>query len=889
MKNRRAVLLLIVVAVLSISAVNAQITSSASGSWNVGATWVGGVVPGASDNVVIAAGHVVTLDIASAQCNNITVSGSNATLRFAIDGTVSGLTVNGNVMINSGGRMRVESRNPVGAANSFVEHTLTLYGDLTNSGIVDLRGGSASGGSANGVLTIFAGSANSTVSLTSTAYLASTEEFHGVTINKTGGAKVVLASGNLFITNNSTVGPALLTFTSGIIETGSNIWVHLATGSTSIVGASSTRYVKGILGRGMNTSAGVEKRFDIGNEIGYRPILVRSSTGGTATGHYAYAKVIEGNANTGSSVLNGGIDSVSRYRYYQVGYSKGGVAGAAASMDFEQFTPTYNVDDGVVQNQSGVMVAYSTNARSTWVNAGPSNHIVDLSNPPTELQSSTIAPVLNLVDGASLNVTLAYGPAGASGPIPDVPNGSYGPSVMHKFDLWKAPSVNPTPLLVYIHGGGLTSGSKADISSSLITKLLAAGISVMSINYRLTPEVVFPQHFLDCARAIQYARHHAAEFNIDPERIGAGGSSAGALTSFWLAYHADLADPVNPDSVLRMSSRLRAVTCWSGQTCMDSRIVVNWIGPYVLQFSSYFGGAIYGIPADSMSTPNGYALQEQASPTTHLTTDDPPTWMYYSTVNPPTNSSEAIHHVNFGLRLKDMLDTLGIEGVVLTPAYTGGITDSATSFLVKNLRDVILPVQLSSFTGRPVNAHSVRLDWTTASEVNNFGFEVQRRGTHQTQFETVLNSFVAGHGTTLEPHSYSFVDTLASNSQLIYRLKQIDLNGTIHYSDPISVASLTDVREQAVPAEFSLLQNYPNPFNPSTEIKFSVETTGRATLEVYNLIGQKVTTLFDDKAESGRLYQIRFDGGRHGLASGMYFYRLSSGKQQSMKKLVLLK
>ncbi len=688
MKNHASIFSILGLLFLFTNALFSQstIASNASGSWSSTGTWVGGVAPSATDDVVIAAGHTVALDTAHAACNNLTVNGSNATLRFAIDGTTSTLTVNGNISIASGGRMRVESRNPVGPANSFVEHTLTLLGDLTNNGTIDLRGGSASGGSANGVLTTFAGTGNSTVSLSSTTYQASVEEFNGITINKTGGAKVVLASGNLFITNNSTVGPAILRFTSGIIETGSNIWVHLATGSTSIAGANSTRYVKGILGRGMNTSAGTEKRFDIGNENGYRPILVRSSSGGTASGHYVYAKLIEGNANTGSSTLNGGIDSVSRYRYFQVGYSKGGIASAADTMRFEEFTPTYNIDDGVVQNQSGVMVAYSTNSRQTWVNAGPSNHIIDLSNPPTELQSSTISPVLALTDNGSLNVSLAYGPAGSSGPIPDIPNGSYGPSVMNKFDLWKATSATPTPLLVYIHGGGLTSGSKADISSSLVTKLLAAGISVMSINYRLTPEVVFPVHFQDCARAIQYARLHAADFNIDPARIGAGGSSAGGLASFWLAFHNDLADPGSPDSVLRMSSRVRAVTCWSGQTSVDKRVVVNWIGPIVLQFTSYFGGAIFGIPADSMNTPAGYALQEQASPAFHLTSDDAPAWMYYSIVNPPTNSSEAIHHVNFGLRLKDMMDTLGIESVVLTPSYAGGITDSATNFLVKHLR-----------------------------------------------------------------------------------------------------------------------------------------------------------------------------------------------------------
>ena len=147
-------------------------------------------------------------------------------------------------------------------------------------------------------------------------------------------------------------------------------------------------------------------------------------------------------------------------------------------------------------------------------------------------------------------------------------------------------------------------------------------------------------------------------------------------------------------------------------------------------------------------------------------------------------------------------------------------------------------------------------------------------------------SFVAGHGTTNVPHDYAFTDNNAPGGAVQYRLKQVDLDGAMHFSEPISSISPTSVREIA-PIEFALKQNYPNPFNPSTEIKFSVETTDHARLEVYNIVGQRVVTLFDDVAEAGQYYKVRFDAGR--MASGVYFYRLASGKQSDLKKLLLLK
>ncbi|MBM3855390.1 MAG: alpha/beta hydrolase, partial [Verrucomicrobia bacterium] len=135
-------------------------------------------------------------------------------------------------------------------------------------------------------------------------------------------------------------------------------------------------------------------------------------------------------------------------------------------------------------------------------------------------------------------------------PPPDLAEISYGPHPRHVLDLWKAPSPGPAPLVVFIHGGGFRGGSKEALSAVLLKGLLARGISVMAINYRLSPEVVFPAHYRDSARAIQFARSRAREWNLDPQRIGATGGSAGAGTSLWLGFHDDLADPRSPDPVL---------------------------------------------------------------------------------------------------------------------------------------------------------------------------------------------------------------------------------------------------------------------------------------------------------------------------------------------------
>ena len=161
---------------------------------------------------------------------------------------------------------------------------------------------------------------------------------------------------------------------------------------------------------------------------------------------------------------------------------------------------------------------------------------------------------------------------------PDLANVKYGPHERNVLDLWKAKSDKPTPLVVFIHGGGFRGGSKEALSPALLDGLLAKGISVMAINYRLSPEVSFPAHYMDCARAIQFARSKAKEWNLDPKRVGATGGSAGAGTSLWIGFHDDMADPKNADPVLRESTRLTCMAVHGAQSTYDPRVIKEWVG-----------------------------------------------------------------------------------------------------------------------------------------------------------------------------------------------------------------------------------------------------------------------------------------------------------------------
>jgi len=251
----------------------------------------------------------------------------------------------------------------------------------------------------------------------------------------------------------------------------------------------------------------------------------------------------------------------------------------------------------------------------------------------------------------------------------------------------------------------------------------------------------------------------------------------------------------------------------------------------------------------------------------------------------------------YGLMISTAFDTITIDGdyrmftCVGPYSFSPGTTlvvdlaivaGTSLADLLANAEDAIVygplvPVELTSFTATS-KMGKVYLNWTTASELNNLGFEVERKIINNNkEGEWVRIGFKEGNGTTTEPKEYSYVDDISSitASSLAYRLKQIDFDGSYEYSDEVFVETLA-------PADFVLEQNYPNPFNPNTTITFGVPVKARVILKVFNSLGEEVAQLVNEEKPAGS-YNATI------LSSGIYFYRLQAGDFIETKKMVLMK
>jgi acetyl esterase/lipase len=254
-------------------------------------------------------------------------------------------------------------------------------------------------------------------------------------------------------------------------------------------------------------------------------------------------------------------------------------------------------------------------------------------------------------------------------PKPDVANAKYGPHERNVLDLWKAKTKRPTPLVVFIHGGAFRAGSKSTLAPDLLDAFLEAGISVAAINYRLSQDAPFPAPMLDSARAIQFLRLKAKDWDLDSERIGATGASTGSGIALWIGFHADLANPKSDDPVEQQSSRLTCVGVFGPQTTYDPRVIKQWVGGRVHEHPGI--QALYGLKASDMDTPRAHQLFTEASPITYLTANAPPVFLYYfeskNPLPPDARPGEGFHHPNFGIKLKEKMDALKVECVLRLP------------------------------------------------------------------------------------------------------------------------------------------------------------------------------------------------------------------------------
>jgi len=227
--------------------------------------------------------------------------------------------------------------------------------------------------------------------------------------------------------------------------------------------------------------------------------------------------------------------------------------------------------------------------------------------------------------------------------------------IRNSLDFWQAPGIGPRPLLVNIHGGGWSSGDKSIYFD--YKPFLDKGISCASIDYRLTPNNPLPTPVHDAARAIQFLRSKAAEWNIDTDRIALTGGSAGACTSMWLLLHDDLAKPNAKDPIARQSTRVCAVAAYAGQTSIDPAVISEWI-PSV-HMHNMIPNAVGEQSIANVWTDNRYKnksykkLYQEFSPINHLDASDPPLYMEYNRDMklPAQSDGDFIHHPMFGVKM----------------------------------------------------------------------------------------------------------------------------------------------------------------------------------------------------------------------------------------------
>ena len=243
---------------------------------------------------------------------------------------------------------------------------------------------------------------------------------------------------------------------------------------------------------------------------------------------------------------------------------------------------------------------------------------------------------------------------------PTYKNISYGPHQDMTLNFWKFESESPVPLLVHIHGGGWIGGKK---NETISPNELKKGYSFASIDYRLAGTELLPAAVHDAARAIQFLRTKAKEWNFNPARIAVIGGSAGAASSLWLAYHDDMADPKSDDPVLRQSSRVCGGVAMGGQTTLDPFLLEKKIGPACIQHGMIWKTVGAKSIEDLMENWGQYKdLSLLCSPMTHVSKDDPPVFLNYGKPAPiPVIKGDGIHHAGFGRLLKEKCKKMGID------------------------------------------------------------------------------------------------------------------------------------------------------------------------------------------------------------------------------------
>ena len=332
--------------------------------------------------------------------------------------------------------------------------------------------------------------------------------------------------------------------------------------------------------------------------------------------------------------------------------------------------------------------AYAAPAAQTAMNPSPEQLQALLKQYPAADANHDGILTLNEAKAYRQKMMAARRPAAADKTLnPTYANLKYGPFEKNVLDLWASPSNRPSPLVVFIHGGGFVGGDKSGIHPQSVKECLAAGAAYATINYRFREQAPIQDILRDAARAVQFLRLHASEYGLDPRRIACYGGSAGAGTSLWLATRDDLADPKSDDPVLRQSTRISAAACLNGQATYDLTQWDKLIGPFRAEWKkdSDEDAKFYHFSRpDDLTTEAGKRILAECDMLRWISKDDPPIFMSCSMPDgEPENRSQYVHHPRHAKAVKARCDEVG-EACEIALGSGGG-EEAALKFLLKNL------------------------------------------------------------------------------------------------------------------------------------------------------------------------------------------------------------
>ncbi|MHC1738135.1 MAG: BPL-N domain-containing protein [Ignavibacteriaceae bacterium] len=861
-----------------------SIYSISGGNWSQTSTWVGGVIPDSADNVIIDSSHTVIVD-ADAKCNDLTFGDASSRLGMSADLRIFG-NVNlfdnssnpfysGSNLWDDGEKMIFTGIAETQTINNLGTTSTSPYPIRFQELVIDKPTGKfTTGPGANLKL----GIGNSIEVINGTFELGSTDDIEGR--NTSGSATtptIIVRSGGVF----------------DMVGSSSHIRRGNFTGEeTSKIG---TMTVYGEA----NLAASSTNRINIGN--------IDVMNGGTLKIPYLSA------GNMAASCLNPGIITV----------KSGGVFSNNLITNYwynnATVPATVNIEPGgeYYTGSSTTLLAPVTNVEGDirFARGGDQTIPAALDTVggkviPSGSGVKTLGANLTVLEGLSLRGTATFGLGGFTltyGPDATLSYGASGQATAQIASNEEWPAVNgPVNVQIY-NSGGVTLHDNRTINGNLTLTLgtfdnngasddkvltIAAGKSIRRARGELTVSPTFAGVYnvdyisnlsgVTTGFELTAAPHLLGNFTIT--------GSEGVTLDKHVTVNGTLAITGSPlttgDFTVYLSPNATVIE-QPGKRVEGS---IQTTRTVLQNANNTFGGI--GVEINAAGTAPGATIVKRVTGVSYLINNNPTILRYFDItplVNNNLNAQLVIHY--------DESELLGIPELNLAATrstnqgtnwiFAGGTSDSVNNTVtVQNVysfsrwtvgdADSIVPVELTSFIAS-ADKERVKLEWTTATETNNAGFEIQRKSSGEWE----KAGFVEGKGTTAEEQNYSFTDRVKNAGKYSYRLKQMDFDGSFDYSNII------EVEAGFVPKVFNLNQNYPNPFNPSTTIEFTLAEVGMTELKIFNIIGQEVTSLFKEEGKAGQIYRVNFNASD--LPSGIYFVKLVQGSRQMMKKMILIK